>query len=51
MTGLAGLESRVIRPASTFVCEGRWVGMGKHVAEVVLEPLRARRRELPAGGQ
>jgi len=29
MTGLAGLESRVVRPASTFVCEGTWIGMGK----------------------
>ncbi len=29
MTGLAGLENGVIVPSSTFICQGRWVGMGK----------------------
>lgn len=29
MTGLAGLEAGLIRPASTFVCQGRWTDMGK----------------------
>jgi penicillin-binding protein 2 len=29
MTGLAGLENGVIRPSSTFVCQGRWIDMGK----------------------
>lgn len=29
MTGLAGLEDGVIRPSSTFVCNGRWTDMGK----------------------
>jgi len=29
MTGLAGLQEKVISPSSTFDCEGRWVGMGK----------------------
>jgi len=29
MTGLAGLENGVIRPVSTYICEGRWIDMGK----------------------
>ena len=29
MTGLAGLESGVVTPVTTFVCEGRWTDMGK----------------------
>ncbi len=29
MTGLAGLEEGVITPSSTFICAGRWIGMGK----------------------
>ena len=29
MTGLAGLQYKVVTPVTTFVCKGRWIDMGK----------------------
>lgn len=29
MTGLAGLEYNVISPVTTFICQGRWIDMGR----------------------